>query len=47
MITALIVWLFWALRTDGKLAAAAAEAARREELLRNWRRDTAFEGLVE
>jgi hypothetical protein len=39
-------WLFWALSTDGKLAAAAAEAARRDELLRNWRRETAFDGLV-
>jgi hypothetical protein len=39
--------LFWALTTEGKLTAAAAEAAIRDELFRNWRRETALGGLVE
>jgi hypothetical protein len=47
MITALIGCLFWALRTEGKLTAAAAEAAMTVELFRNWRRETAFAGFIE
>ena len=43
MITALMGCVLWPRRTEGKLAAAAAEAARSEECLRNWRRDTAFD----
>jgi hypothetical protein len=43
MITALITRGLWAWSTAGKLAAAAAEAARTVECLRNWRRETAVE----
>src|SRR6516162_1555370 len=47
MITALIGCFSDAPTTDGKLTAAAAVAAAREDVLRNSRRETDGDGLVE
>jgi hypothetical protein len=47
MITALMGFVLWPRRTDGKLATVAAEAAMRVELLMNWRRENADDDLVE